>query len=126
MHNDIFTATYSLGSVPPESRGFVVEPAGRVAADEVLVAVGGHRDLVAVGVVGVVDGVGCAALRDDPPFGVVGRGDGMAERVDDGDLTAKRVVGVSRFVAKRVDRLGDAALRIVDDLRAAAASVGLR
>ena len=59
-------------------------------------------------------------------FRVVGRGDGMAERVDDGDLTAKRVVGVSRFVAKRVDRLGDAALRIVDDLRAAAASVGLR
>ena len=41
-------------------------------------------------------------------------------------LSPERVVAVRRLVAERVDGLGDAALRVVDDLRAVAASVGLR
>ena len=59
-------------------------------------------------------------------FGIVGRGDGVAERVGDRCLAAKRIVGVSRFVAKRVDRPRDAPLRVVDGLGPAAASVDLR
>ena len=50
----------------------------------------------------------------------------MSERIGDGDLTAKRVVGVGRFVAEQVDGLGDAALRVVDDLRCVAATISLR
>ena len=38
----------------------------------------------------------------------------MAERVGNGDLATERVVGVSRFVAERIDGLGDAALRVID------------
>ena len=60
------------------------------------------------------------------PFRVVGRGDGMAERIGDGDLSTERVVRISRLVAERVDGLGNAALLVVDDLRRVAASVGLR
>ena len=108
------------------ARWFVVEPAGRVAVGERLVAVGRHCDLVAIGIVRVIDGINCATLRDDPPFGVVGRGDGVAERVGDGDLATERVVGIGRLVAERVDGLGNAALRVIDKVRRIAAPVGLR
>ena len=50
----------------------------------------------------------------------------MAQRVGDGGLATKRVIGVGRFVAERVDGLGDAALRVVDEARCIAAPVGLR
>ena len=50
----------------------------------------------------------------------------MAERVGDRDLTAKRIVGVSRFIAERVDGLRDAASRVLDKVRRVAAAVGLR
>ena len=108
------------------ARRFVVEPAGGVAVRKRLIAIGGHRDLVAVGVVGVVDRVSRSTLGDDTLFGVVGRGDGMAERIGDGDLSTERVVRISRLVAERVDGLGNAALRIVDDLRRVAADISLR
>ena len=112
--------------VRDEPRRLVVEPAGDVAVRKRLVAVGRHRDLVAVDVVGVIDGISRAALRENTPFRVVGRGDGMAERIGDGDLSTERVVRISRLVAERVDGLGNAALLVVDDLRRVAASVGLR
>ena len=47
-------------------------------------------------------------------------------RVGDGGLATERVVRVSRFVAERVDGLGDAALRVVDKVRRVAAAIGLR
>lgn len=112
--------------VRDEPRRLVVEPAGDVAVRKRLVAVGRHRDLVAVDVVTVVDGIRRAALGEDATFRVVGCVDDVRERIDYGNLPPERVVAVGCLVAERVDGLGDAALRVVDDLRAAAASVGLR
>ena len=65
-------------------------------------------------------------MRENTPFGIVGRGDGVAERVGDDDLAAERVIGVGRFVAERVDGLRDAVLRVIDKVRCVAAPVGLR
>ena len=58
--------------------------------------IGCHRDLVAIGIVRVIDGIGRAALGGDAPFGVVGCGDGVAERIGYRSLAAERVIGVGR------------------------------
>ena len=108
------------------ARGFVVEPTGGVAVGKRFIPVGGHRDLVAVSVVGVVNWVSCATLEDDMSFGIVSGRDRVVKRISYRNLATERVVRVGCLVAERVDGLGNATLRVIDKVRRVAAPVGLR
>ena len=54
--------TLAVDRVAGRTTEGVVEPTGGVAVGKRFIPVGCHRDLVAVGVVGVVDGVGGSML----------------------------------------------------------------
>ena len=122
----VVSRTLSVGVdlVRHAARRFVVKPARRVALSERFVTIGRHRDLVAVFVVDIIHGIRRAALREDAPFRIVCRRDGVRQRVCYARLPTKRVVAVGRGITECVNGRTDAVLRIVDRARRVAAAIG--